>query len=387
MTRPLLLLGASGNIGTQALDLLENDPSYELVGVSVGSNLAFLERLLSTWGRSRITHAYLRGDGEELLRFQKRFPDVSFYNGDDGLGRLVEECPADFVLNALVGFAGFFPSYVASRLGKTLLLANKESLVVGGALIGQQLALHRKKIIPIDSEHVALAKCLEAAAGRKIEKFIITCSGGPFYGKNPTELSKVTPEDALAHPTWKMGRKITIDSATLFNKGFELVEAGYLFGIEPSLIEVRVDRRSRVHSALLLEDGTYLADVGPSDMHGPISHALALGRGHEGVIETDDLESIPGSDFEPFDPAKSKAIDLVLRAYRLGGTALASLNAANEEAVHLFLEKRIPFLSIYEAASLALTFPIVKEGDLGWGPEALLAADRFARQEIRKRYL
>lgn len=387
MSKRLLLLGASGNIGTQALDLLEKDPSYELVGVSVGSNLSFLENFLSSWKHSAITHAYLNGSEEDVARFRSLFPNVFFYRGEKGLGELVKDCPADYVLNAIVGFAGFLPSYVASSLGKTLLLANKESLVVGGALIDEQLVAHHQKIIPIDSEHAAFAKCLDAAGGRPIDRFIITCSGGPFYRKTPSELSNVTPEAALSHPTWKMGKKITIDSATLFNKGFELVEAGYLFGIDPSSIEVRVDRRSHVHSAILLKDGTYLADVGPSDMHGPIGYALSLGKGHSGVIETKDLASIPGTDFEPFDAAESPAIQLVLQGYRLGGTALASLNAANEEAVHLFLEKRIPFLSIYEAARLSLSFPIVKEGDPRWGFEALSEADHAARAAIRKRYL
>lgn len=387
MSKRLLLLGASGNIGTQALDLLENDRSYDLVGVSVGSNLSFLEQLLSSWKNSRITHAYLNGSEEDVACFQRRFPGVFFYRGEKGLGELVRECPADYVLNAIVGFAGFLPSYVAAALGKTLLLANKESLVVGGALIGEELARHHQKIVPIDSEHAAFAKCLDAAAGRAIKRFVITCSGGPFYRKSPSDLLKVTPEEALSHPTWKMGKKITIDSATLFNKGFELIEAGYLFSIDPSSIEVRVDRRSHVHSAILLEDGTYLADVGPSDMHGPIAYALSLGKGHDGVIETKDLSNIPGTDFEPFDALESEAIQLVLEGYRLGGTALASLNAANEEAVHLFLEKRIPFLSIYEAARLSLTLPIVKECDARWGYEALAAADHTARVETRKRYL
>lgn len=360
MKKSLLLLGASGNIGTQALDLLSLEKSpYELVGVSVGKNVKRLRELLSTW--KGIRYAYAE-DCREIDSLKCEFPNVSFFSGERGLGDIVAQSGADYVLNALVGFAGLLPSLVSAKLGKTLLLANKESLVVGGKLVIDGIRSAGGRLVPIDSEHVAFAKCLNALNGRKAKRFIITASGGPFYGKSPMELSKVTPEDALRHPTWNMGKKITIDSATMVNKGFELIEAAWLFDVDPSLIEVRVDRHSRVHSAIELEDGRFLADVGPSDMHGPIGFALDGGTGSEGVVECSDLSLIEGADFEPFDASSSEGILLPLEAFARGGTAPASLNAANEIAVSLFLSGKIPFLSIYKALRLSLGYPLLKKG-------------------------
>ncbi len=386
MRKTLLLLGASGNIGTQTLDLLKGRfaGEYVLKGVSVGKNVLRLKEILGEF--PSVKWAYLEEEGA-VVSLKKEFPDVVFFSGESGLGELVDACSADYVLNAIVGFAGLLPSLRTVISGRTLLLANKESLVVGGELINSIRRKSGARIYPIDSEHVALAKCLSRVGGDTVDHLIITASGGPFYGKNPLELTKITVEEALCHPTWRMGKKITIDSATMVNKGFELVEAAYLFDVDPSSIEVRVDRRSRVHSAVALRDGSYLADVGPSDMHGPIAYALSLGSEGGGVEKTMDLSTIPGTDFQPFDKENCPAISLILEAYRRGGTALASLNAANEEAVSLFLDGKISFPFIIGVCRLSLGYPLLGGHGRELDYASLYEADRFAREATRKTFL
>lgn len=380
MRKPLVVLGVTGNIGTQALDLLRVSEEWELVAVSAGRNVSRLREILSEFKSIKMAAILSNVDA---ARLSDEFPHVPFFFGEDGSSNLVSNAPSDaYVLNSMVGFSGLRPSLTSVERGMNLLLANKESLVVGGNLVRKTANETGSKIIPIDSEHVALAKCLASVQKDEIDHFVITASGGPFYGKSRLDLTKVGVNDALAHPTWSMGKKITIDSATMVNKGFELVEASYLFDIDPHDIEVRVDRHSRVHSALYLKDGTYVAEAGPSDMHRAINYALSLGKDLSGVERVKKLEELSDG-FKPFDKAECEGISLVLKAYELGGSRLASLNAANEEAISLFLEGKISFLSIFEACRLSLDYP-------DYGNSSYLAlhqADREARELTRKAFL
>src|SRR5574344_2910018 len=274
--RKVILLGASGNIGSQSLDLFQADKtSFELVGISVGHHVEKIEGILTQFPTIKAICVQEPADAESL---QKAHGSLKIYWGDDGLVSLIQETDCDLVENALVGFSGLVPSLTALRTKKIRCLANKESLVVGGELIERLLAQGQGKLYPIDSEHVALAKCLSKVKREDVERLIITASGGAFRKLSRNELTNVTPEMALQHPTWKMGAKITIDSATMMNKGFEIIEAHYLFGYGLEDIEVLMHDESQVHSLVKLEDDSFLADISHPDMRLPITYALFEGQ-------------------------------------------------------------------------------------------------------------
>ena len=347
----VVVLGASGSIGSQTLDLLKEDrASFSLTGVSVGHH----DKKIPAYIRDfpSIQNIFLLEE-EKATYYQKEYPSIHFYSAKDGLALFLKNTPSDLVVNALVGFAGLEPSLVSLEENKTLLLANKESLVVGGELISHLLKEKRGKIIPIDSEHVALAKCL-LLAHSKWKKMLITASGGAFRDFSREEIKEKKAVEALNHPNWKMGAKITIDCATMFNKGFECIEAIRLFSVKPEDIEILMHRESYVHSALLLEDGSYLAEVGAPDMHKAIRFALYGGKDTSGVISFSSFKELEGYHFSSFSKERYPAVSLCLAAYEKGGTSLAILNAANEEAVRLYLEDKISILSIEKIVALAL---------------------------------
>ncbi len=348
--RTLVLLGASGSIGSQTIELLEGDPSsFRLLGVSVGTRVQCLDSIIERF--PFLKHICVKNEAD-MTSFKEKYPEISWYFGDKGLLDLIKDSAAEMVVNALLGFAGLEPSVYALENDKILCLANKESLVCGGALIKKALKEHNGKLWPIDSEHVAIAKCLHEN-DKKIDKVILTASGGPFYFKD-VNFDKVAKEDALKHPSWKMGEKITIDSSTLMNKGFEVVEACELFGFNPKQIEVVVHPQSYVHSGLLLKDGSYLLQVGKPDMKGPIEYALREGNvSYDDVISVDSLDELP-YDFVKFDGKRFPAVDLCKKAKKIGGAALTILNAADEEAVHLFLENKMKYSDIVYSCELAL---------------------------------
>ena len=374
----VLLLGVSGNIGTQALDVLgKARDSYCLEGISVGRNSDVVDGILKDFPTIRLVYLI---DSEKAGFLRKKHPSIRFFSGEEGLGEIVEAFRGDIVLNAILGFAGLLPSLRALEKGKVLALANKESLVVGGALIPPLLERHGGSIIPIDSEHVAFRKCLNKAGGRPWRKFLITASGGAFRDLSREEARSLPAERALFHPTWRMGRKITIDSATMFNKGFEIIEAMRLFSIRSEDIEVIMHRESLVHSALLLEDGNYLADVGRPDMREAIRFALEGGGSSEGVVEVASLKDIPGASFSPFSPERFPAVSIALSAERMGGDRTAVLNGADEEAVARYLRGEIGILGIEKAVALALReVPSCP----GLSYDDLCASDRNARSFVR----
>ena len=371
--RRLLVLGSTGSIGTQALDIVQRNPGFELVGLSAERSWEDLVEQARLHGVSRIALV----DEHAAARAAEAWTDGEVLAGAEGLVRLILESGADLVLNALVGSAGLGPTVATLGEGIDLALANKESLVVGGELVVALAEATGAQIVPIDSEHTALHQLLAGLPPGAVERLTITASGGPFRGLTRAELANVTVEEALAHPTWSMGGKITIDSATLMNKGLEVMEAHHLFGTPYDRIDVVVHPQSLIHGLVQLADGAMLAHLGPADMRIAISYALNGGESVPLGIDPIDLASVGALSFEAVDLDAFPCLRLAGEAARAGGTAPCVLNAANEVAVHAFLEGRLPFLGIPEVIERTLS-------ELGSEPvrafESLYEADRAARE-------
>src|SRR5271170_6564418 len=313
----LLVLGSTGSIGTQALDVCRRSEELELVGLSArGSWEALLEQA-RTHGVTRIA----LGDAHAAARAAEAWTDGEVLSGADGLVRLVVESGADLVLNALVGSAGLGPTVAALGEGIDLALANKESLVVGGELVVALAEATGAQILPVDSEHSALHQLIAGERAGTVERLVLTASGGPFRGRSREQLADVTIEEALAHPTWRMGGKITIDSATLMNKGLELIEAHHLFGVPYARIDVVVHPQSIVHSLVQLCDGASLAHLGYPDMRVPISYALHYPERAEVPVPALDLAALGSLTFEPVDEDAFPCLRLAREAAAAGGTA------------------------------------------------------------------
>ncbi len=370
----LLILGSTGSIGTQALDVLSRHPEeFELVGLSAERSWEALVEQARAHGVGRIALV----DAQAAERAALAWPEGEVLAGAEGLVRLVVESGAELVLNSLVGSAGLGPTVATLGEGIDLALANKESLVVGGELVVALAEATGAQIVPVDSEHTALHQLLCGQPPGAVDRLTITASGGPFRGRTVSELADVTVEQALAHPTWAMGGKITIDSATLMNKGLELMEAHHLFGVPYERIDVVVHPQSLIHGLVSLLDGAMLAHIGPKDMRIAISYALHGAASVDAGVRPLDLIEVAELTFEPVDLEAFPCLRLAREAARAGGTAPCVLNAANEIAVHAFLEGRLPFLGI--AATIERTLD-----ELGSRPvrafESLYEADREARE-------
>jgi len=368
----LLILGSTGSIGTQALEVCAHSGEFELVGLSAERSWQTLVEQACAYGVKRIALA----DGDQAARAAEAWCDGEVLGGAEGLVRLVVESQADLVLNALVGSAGLGPTVAALGEGIDLALANKESLVVGGELVVALAQATGAQIVPVDSEHTALHQLIAGQPPGAVERITITASGGPFRGRSRAELQDVTVEQALAHPTWAMGGKITIDSATLMNKGLELMEAHHLFGTPYERMDVVVHPQSLIHGLIQLADWAMLAHLGPPDMRVAISYALHAGESVELPVVPLQLATLAPLTFEPVDLDAFPCLRLALEAARAGGTAPCVLNAANEVAVHAFLDGRLRFLAIAEVIERTLA-------QLGSEPvrsfESLYEADRLAR--------
>jgi 1-deoxy-D-xylulose-5-phosphate reductoisomerase len=351
----LLILGATGSIGTQALDVVGRAPdAFELVGLSAATGWETLVAQAREHGVGRIALA----DADAAARAAEAWTDGEVLAGPEGVARLVAESEADLVLNAIVGAAGLGPTVVALSEGLDVALANKESLVVGGELVMALSEATGAQLIPVDSEHSALHQLIaaETAAGGAgtVERLVLTASGGPFRGRSRAELEDVTVEQALEHPTWAMGGKITIDSATLMNKGLEVIEAHHLFGTPYERIDVVVHPQSIVHSLIDLCDGATLAHLGHPDMRVPIAYALHHPDRVDVPVRRLDLAAVGALTFEPVDLDAFPCLRLAREAAEAGGTAPCVLNAANEVAVHAFLHGRLAFMGIPAVIEAAL---------------------------------
>jgi len=371
--RRLLILGSTGSIGTQALDVLSRSDDLELIGLSAERSWEALVKQARAHDVQRIALV----DGDAAARAAEAWTDGEVLGGPEGLVRLVVESGADLVLNALVGSAGLGPTVATLGEGIDLALANKESLVVGGELVSALAEATGAQITPVDSEHTALHQLLAGQSPAAVERLTITASGGPFRGRTHAELQDVTVKQALNHPTWAMGGKITIDSATLMNKGLEVMEAHHLFGTPYERIDVVVHPQSLVHGLVQLADGAMLAHLGPSDMRIAISYALHGGESVDLPIEPLDLAAVGELTFEPVDVDAFPCLRLAREAALAGGTAPCVLNAANEVAVHAFLEGRLHFNGIPEVIERTLAgLPVAPVRAF----ESLYEADREARE-------
>jgi 1-deoxy-D-xylulose-5-phosphate reductoisomerase len=370
--RRLVILGSTGSIGVQALDVVSNSDELKVVALSAADAWEPLVAQAREYGVKRIALA----DADAGARAAEVWTDGEVLSGHEALVELITGTDCDLVLNAIVGSAGLVPTIAALGEGIDLALANKESLVVGGELVTQLAEATGAAIIPVDSEHSALHQLLADEGPGTVDRLILTASGGPFRGHTRDQLSDVTVEQALAHPTWRMGGKITIDSATLMNKGLELIEAHHLFGTPYEQIDVVVHPQSIIHSLIQLCDGATLAHLGYPDMRVPISYALHYPARVDVPVKPLDLAATGALTFEPVDIETFACLALARAAGRAGGTAPCTLNAANEVAVHAFLAGRLAFLGIAEVVQATLErLPAMQVHSFG----ALADADARAR--------
>src|SRR3954453_4250461 len=375
MPRRLLVLGSTGSIGTQALDIVQRSADLGLVGLSAERSWEALVEQARRFGVRRIALA----DADAGARAAEAWTEGEVLVGAQGLVELVVSSGADLVLNALVGSAGLGPTIAALGGGIDLALANKESLVVGGELVMALAEATGAHLIPVDSEHSALFQLLDGQRPGSVDRLVLTASGGPFRGR--TDLDGVTREQALAHPTWDMGGKITVDCATLMNKGFEIIEAHHLFGIPYERIDVVVHPQSIVHGLVHLNDGASLAHLGYPDMRVPISYALHYPDRADVDVPTLDLATAGELTFGEADLETFACLRLAREAGEAGGTAPCVLNAADEVAVGAFLEGRLPFTAIPEVVERTLdAIPVTMPGHF----EDLYAVDAEARERARE---
>ena len=369
----VLILGSTGSIGTQALEVMGASDELQVAGLSADSSW---ERLLAQAGDHGVPAVAL-ADPESAEHAAAAWGG-QVLAGEDGVRELILTSKPDLVLNAVVGAAGLGPTIVALTEGIDLALANKESLVVGGELVMALAEATGARIIPVDSEHSALYQLIGAEPPGTVDRLVLTASGGPFRGR--TDLSGITTEEALSHPTWEMGGRITIDSATLMNKGFEMIEAHHLFGVPYERIDVVVHPQSIIHSLINLNDGASLAHLGYPDMKVPISYALNHPERADVDVPTLDLASIGELGFERPDAETFVCLRLAREAGEAGGTAPCVLNAADEVAVHAFLDGRIPFTGIAE--TIERTLEAVPGGPVRHFEE-LFEVDEAAREHAR----
>ena len=377
MRRILSILGSSGSIGRQALDVAEVC-GHEVAAITVNRSAPMAEEQARRF-RPRLAVA-VDEDAAADLRTRLADTEVKVLSGWEGLLEAASLPGADTVVTAIVGVAGLEPTLAAIACGKRIALANKETLVCAGELVMARAREAGAEIVPVDSEHSAIFQCLQGCRDRgEVRRLILTASGGPFFGWSREELAGVTKAQALKHPNWAMGAKITIDSATLMNKGLEFIEAMRLYAVPPEQIQIVVHRESIIHSLVEFGDGAILAQLGSADMRLPIQYALTWPERTPGPAKPLDLLSCPPLTFQRPDPEAFRCLGLALECAKRGGTSTAILNGANEAAVGLFLEDKIGFLDIPRLVEAALDRVGVKDNP---GLDQILEADRAARQAV-----
>lgn len=373
------VLGSTGSIGTQTLDVVRANGDLRVEALSAGSNIELLERQIREF-HPKLAVVFHEEKALELKR-RIRDLDVRVASGMEGLLELAVMPETEILVTAIVGMIGIRPTIAAIEAGKDIALANKETLVTAGHLI-MPLAREREvKILPVDSEHSAIFQCLAGNDGRCIDKLLITASGGPFRGRKKEELRNVTVEDALRHPNWSMGHKITIDSATLVNKGLEVMEARWLFDVDLEDIQVVVQPKSIIHSMVQFCDGAVMAQLGTPDMKLPIQYALYYPERRYLAGERLDFHTLKEITFEEPDMETFEGLPLAIRAAKEGGTMPTVFNAANEALVAKFLKKQIAFLDIYEGIRGAMEHHRTKENP---SLDEILAAEREAREWVEE---
>jgi 1-deoxy-D-xylulose-5-phosphate reductoisomerase len=376
--KKILLLGATGSIGTQTIELVhELSASFSVVAVALHRETEVLEKFLPLLPDLKEVGI---ADVTAGKAFKEKHPELKVLTGEDVCLRMAEEGNYDKAVNALVGAAGFLPSLEVLRKGKDLCLANKESLVIGGKLIKAELAKGHGRLFAIDSEHVALAKLLKNADRSEIKRMIITASGGSLRDTPTEQFKDVSLETVLHHPTWKMGVRITVDSATMVNKGFEFIEASYLYDWDINNISVLINDESEIHSALEFKDHSYLFEVGPSDMKVPISYALNEGHRIEASFKSVDFDRKCSLNFRRFDEERYPLFRLVLNTYAKGGTAMAFLNAVDEEAIKRFASGKLNYLQMIGYIKNTVEKHLISYAEVT--PDSLMKTDAEARKLV-----
>lgn len=343
--KKIAILGSTGSIGTQTLDVVRANGDIEVLGLSAGRNIKMLEEQIREF-TPKLVAVWDEALAKELA-VKVQDTNTKIVSGMDGLLELAVLDGVEILVTAIVGMIGIRPTMEAIKAGKDIALANKETLVTAGHLITKLAKVHNVRILPVDSEHSAIFQCLRGEDGRTIDKLLITASGGPFRGRKTAELQNVTVEDALKHPNWAMGQKITIDSATLVNKGLEVMEAKWLFDVDIDRIQVVVQPKSIIHSMVQFNDGAVMAQLGTPDMKLPIQYALYYPERRYLAGERLDFDTLTSIAFEKPDMETFLGLPMAMESSRIGGSMPTVFNAANEKAVALFLKKQIGFLDIY----------------------------------------
>ncbi len=339
--KKIAIFGSTGSIGDSTLNVIRENPDlFEAVTLVAGKNIEKLEKQIEEFKPKNV---YITAE-ENAKQLKERYPHLHIYYGEEGMEEISKLTDFDIGVSALVGIAGLQPTYNMIKNGKTVALANKEVLVAGGKLIMDTAKKYHATLLTVDSEHSAIMQCLQGEKQNKIDKILLTASGGPFFDQEITD--SITVEQALNHPTWKMGPKVTIDSSTMMNKGFEVIEAKWLFDVNPSQIQVVVHRKSIVHSMVQFQDGTIMANLGPKSMQIPIAYALNYPNRLMNKIEKIDLFEIAELKFEKPDLEKFQCLKLAFEAIEKGHSYQVVLNAANEVLVDAFLKKKITYTQI-----------------------------------------
>ncbi len=372
--KKISIFGSTGSIGMTTLRIVEENPDlFQAITLVAGRNI---ERLIEQIHKFQPKHVYITTK-ENADRLKKEFPNLDIYYGEEGLKEISKLEDADIAVSALVGISGLEPTYNMIKHTKQVAPANKEVLVTGGSLIMNLAKEYKTELLTVDSEHSAIMQCLRGEETNPIDKILLTASGGPFFDKTITD--DITPEQALNHPTWKMGPKVTIDSSTMMNKGFEVIEARWLFDVDPSNIQVVVHRQSLVHSMVQFKDGTIMANIGPKDMQIPIAYALNYPTRLENRIKKLDLFEVQTLKFEKPDLEKFKCLKLAFKAIEMGHSAQVILNVANEVAVKKFLDKEITYTEIPRMIEKALDNHKVMPLE---NVEEILTLDKRIRDEL-----
>ncbi len=374
--KTISILGSTGSIGVSTLDVIAGNPSrFKVITLSAGRNLALFKRQIDVF-LPEVVSVIDNDQACQLGEMLGHPAEVKILSGESGCSEVASYRGVDMVVSAIAGAAGLPPTMAAIDAGKDIALANKETMVMAGGLVMDRAASRGVKIIPVDSEHSAIFQCLAGHNRSEVRRLILTASGGPFFNLPAEQFADIRLEDALRHPNWEMGRKITIDSASMMNKGLEIIEAMWLFGIGREHIDVCIHPQSIIHSMVEYIDGSVMAQMGVPDMKGPISYALAYPERVPGTLPYLDLCSIGTLEFLPPDPARFPALDLAYQAAGKGGTAPAVLNASNEVAVEAFAEGKIGFVDIPLLVKEVLASHRTQDID---SIDDVLDADRWAR--------
>jgi 1-deoxy-D-xylulose-5-phosphate reductoisomerase len=374
----IAILGSTGSIGRNALDIIaRHKREFRVTALTAGSNIDVLEKQIKSFSPEIVAVAGEKTALELKTRLGKKISaSMEILSGQDGIAEAAARKNSEFVLSAIVGAAGLIPTLSAIRSGKTVGLANKEALVMAGRILMREAKKHGSKILPVDSEHSAVFQCTEGHNKSGLRRIILTASGGPFAGRNIRDMKNITPAEALKHPRWKMGKKVTIDSATLMNKGFEVIEAHHLFTLAPEKIDVIVHPQCVVHSVVEFNDRSCIAQLSVPDMRGPIAYALHYPKRLDNVIEGLSLHEIGSLTFRKPDNREFPCLSYAYMALKAGGTMPSVLNAANEVAVSAFLRGSVRFTEISSVIRKTMVNHKVKTDTK---LDAVLEADRWAR--------